>query len=288
MPGNIDKTRPERTGEMSFTGTGVGTIPDLMEEQKDPQQQMLDMLSDIMSALFGGGAFSASLESMIGDIISTYSGNLGGQWNYHFAGGGGGGGGGITMEELLSILEEWKLDIYDEITEAVVRMYNILNTRMRNLFNSLQKQIDNLESGMGAVGPACSLKETGSQVIPNGFAKTKLTGLTAIYDTANMYDAGNSQMIARSTGYYMILAEVDFGGTDASKTHAISVNVNSNNQITSQLASIIMGVGDVLHELRAADIILLNEGDIIALYVWQASDGTCTAIGRLTACKLFT
>ena len=53
MQDNIDKTRPEQLGERTFVGTGVGTIPDIMEEQKDLRQMIQDMINEALKAIKG-------------------------------------------------------------------------------------------------------------------------------------------------------------------------------------------------------------------------------------------
>lgn len=124
MPAKIDKTRSERTGEVSFTGTGVGTLPDVMEENIDLRQMMQEMINDALAGVSGAVQVRGVPD----------------QTMYLF------GGGGVTQRQLDELYDDLQMQIY-WIHFAIKndrRRYNML-------LAGLQYQIDNLKSGSGSI-----------------------------------------------------------------------------------------------------------------------------------------
>ncbi len=128
MADNIDKTRPERLGERSFMGTGVGTIPDVMEENKDLRRQIQDMINEALANVVGA--------TVIQDVPD--------QIDYNFF------GGGIDINTLLSLIESM---IWDIIGPELDNIYLTLRNMQSNIVeqdNRIWEHIRNLESGTGS------------------------------------------------------------------------------------------------------------------------------------------
>ncbi len=127
MPGNIDKTRSERTGLLTFTGSGVDTIPDVMEENIDLRQQMQDMINEALANVTG-----ATILQDVPDQIT-----------YNFS------GGGVDMNALQGLIESMIWDVISPDLDMIYLMLQNIQARTVARDNFIQNQINNLESGGG-------------------------------------------------------------------------------------------------------------------------------------------
>lgn len=126
MADNLDKTRPEQLGERAFVGTGVGTFPDILEEQKDLRQMMQEMINEALSTVVGA--------TVIQDVPD--------QITYNFF------GGGITRNELAQVVAAIQ-DEYDERLDSLKSLVYHLYYQLKNEIKDLQQQINDLQSGTG-------------------------------------------------------------------------------------------------------------------------------------------
>ncbi len=265
MPDNIDKTRIERTGLRTFTGSGVDTIPDVMEENIDLRQQIQDWINEALSNVTGA--------TVIQDVPD--------QLTYQF------GGGGASQSQLNNAITQLGGDIRSMMAALIKDLMRSF-LKISAEIQQLRMRINNLQSGENAVGHGCSLRTSGTQTIPNGFVKTKLINLSVVqYDTDQLYDSGNSQIIVTSPGLYFTSALVNFGGSEESKSHAMVVDLNGANKLTAQLYSIIFTGGDVIHQLGTNDVLPLSAGDVLSVHVFQGTTGNIEATNaRLTVKKV--
>ena len=125
MADSIDKTRPEFEGIRSFVGTGVSTIDDVLEEQKDLRQMVQDMINEALSNVVGATIISAP-----------------DQLTYNFV------GGGVSQSELNLLREEFQSTILELSRDLWNYVAWVRNQLGRQLIN-LQQQIRDLQAGGG-------------------------------------------------------------------------------------------------------------------------------------------
>ncbi len=191
------------------------------------------------------------------------------------------------VAEMLSNISTESEEIVGETVQNINTLILTKNEEILNEITQIWNSIYNLESGSGG-GVGCSLRTSGSQTIPNAFVQTKMTLLSSVqYDTGEMYDDGNSQIIIPSQGVYLVVAQVNFGASEESKSHALEVLVGEVPKIGGQLYSIIFTGGAVIHQLGCVDVLELDANDVVSLHVRQATTGNISATaGRLTVKKL--
>ncbi len=184
MGDSLDKTRPEFEGIRSFVGTGVGTFPDILEEQKDLRQMMQEMINEAMSTVVGA--------TVIQDVPD--------QIEYNFF------GGGITRNELNEVLG----DVYDTIYAAYQHLWDHLSTAMNLMFNrvnDLQQQINDLQSGTGS-GVACSAYLSSHQNDIVNTTETVIELDAAVTDAFSMFDSTSHRITIPITGTYLVTASI--------------------------------------------------------------------------------
>ncbi len=203
MPDNIDKTRIERIGERSFTGSGVDTIPDIMEENIDLRQQIQDMINEALANVTGAVT--------IQDVPD--------QITYQF------GGGGVSQAELNAAISNMMDLVRDELVELYNSILN-LNRQLRETVRDTQNQINNLESGTGSVPKVlCRMYLSGNQAVGDG-NETLVEFDTSNYDPQSVFNATTHKVTIPSDGYYLFTMKAMFGSTAGASQHKTSLASN--------------------------------------------------------------
>ena len=176
----FDKTRSEKEGEVAFVGTGVGTFPQIMEEQKDLRQQIQDMINEALSNVVG--ATPLSEPDQISNVVNVI-------------------GGGVTQSELNNAISLLWQDLAGWLRAFLTEFRRYQWNTGQRLIN-LQNQINNLQSGTGRDG-WFQLTAASSSPMTATNASTGETGVSvAIHPDSHIdnYDSGDHVFAALLDG----------------------------------------------------------------------------------------
>jgi hypothetical protein len=96
------------------------------------------------------------------------------------------------------------------------------------------------------------------------------------FDGLGEYDAASYRFTALSAGYYQVNASVKFAGASGG---ARFMEVRRNG--TTVLGTAIQNVGDVYYRImNCSDVVYLNAGDYLEVYVWQSSGAVLSVVAE--------
>lgn len=241
MAGNIDKTRPEQLGERAFVGTGVSTIPDILEEQKDLRQMMQDMINEAMSNVVGA--------TVIQDVPD--------QIEYNFI------GGGVTYNEMYEAIDQRTEEMWNTI-QYLLNTIQRMDFERRLVDDYLQQQINDLQSG-GGQALACTALLGSHQENLSRLASTVIELDTAWPDPHGMFDATAHKITIPINGLYWVSGIINWNCTETGKWYYLRLDKNGSGP---HLRDVI--VPDVTGSYWSHDgrLLPLTAGDYLQLSAW--------------------